>query len=537
MSFVIVNKNKNDIHTQQTRKRNKHEFFNYNIKKDTSFETKILSSEQYKSVPPLRPERFRRRVKMLWGIDINEYPDNSVIILGGYAPAYYCFSLDKDYQLLRSATEPDEPSIISPAHSDSMYSVFRKYLFFNDLPAKEDLLKYKEESLSALSSKYDTSALDWMITELCHDFIQLGYFSALFDVRNGLLKDVDTGVWGLFNSDLSNFQAQIRTTDLRFDVIKLYCERELEEGENFANGPSSNEDQIWLGFTLGKSELNEGGYTPKNFLSRLVDPQEFYPWHNYIMEKGVSAYLSFLLQLKKKELNKFVIQYISGQADPYLGNNLKHQEIRLNIKSNKYYGYSVLREFCENPMREMPILENIGTNFKGKVKGKEAVLLLEPFADSYDIDTIQRSETFTAYEMGHDDYYFIEVEKPVESPVAGPDGYAMIVDRKETVYGYLQKTDVEEYADKELLSTPAYTNLSKSKQGVIEDPDGYVNISKDQDAQSEILGKILDKEVFYYWKVPDSDWYIIQTGTNIRGFVHKSRIKEKQNVNNWILDE
>ena len=42
------------------------------------------------------------------------------------------------------------------------------------------------------------------------------------------------------------------------------------------------------------------------------------------------------------------------------------------------------------------------------------------------------------------DYYFIEIEKPVETPVAGEDGYALILDRTETVYGYLKKSDVKQ---------------------------------------------------------------------------------------------
>jgi hypothetical protein len=46
--------------------------------------------------------------------------------------------------------------------------------------------------------------------------------------------------------------------------------------------------------------------------------------------------------------------------------------------------------------------------------------------------------------MGYDDYYLVEVVKPVESPVAGPDGYAMILDRTETIWGYVRKSEVRE---------------------------------------------------------------------------------------------
>jgi hypothetical protein len=35
--------------------------------------------EQYAICPPLLSERFRRRVKILWGIDVNDYPENAFI--------------------------------------------------------------------------------------------------------------------------------------------------------------------------------------------------------------------------------------------------------------------------------------------------------------------------------------------------------------------------------------------------------------------------------------------------------------------------
>ena len=47
---------------------------------DSEYE-KVWSS----TYPPLKPERFRRKMKMLFAIDINDYPKNSLIqIIGGY---------------------------------------------------------------------------------------------------------------------------------------------------------------------------------------------------------------------------------------------------------------------------------------------------------------------------------------------------------------------------------------------------------------------------------------------------------------------
>ena len=59
---------------------------------------------------------------------------------------------------------------------------------------------------------------------------------------------------------------------------------------------------------------------------------------------------------------------------------------------------------------------------------------------------------------------------------------------------------------------------------MINDLDGYTNIRKSNRANSEIIGKIVDGEVFTYWETNDS-WYIVQTAKGIKGYVHKSRIR------------
>jgi hypothetical protein len=114
----------------------------------------------------------------------------------------------------------------------------------------------------------------------------------------------------------------------------------------------------------------------------------------------------------------------------------------------------------------------------------------------------------------------------------------MIMDRTETVYGYLKKTEVRAFMDADILSQPQVLDKEdKGKQGIINDPDGYVNIRKEMNAQSEVAGKIVKGEVILYWDVPDSNWCIVQTGSGVCGFVYKNRIREKIDAGKWILDE
>jgi hypothetical protein len=323
-----------------------------------------------------------------------------------------------------------------------------------------------------------------------------------------------------------------RSSDIHLDQLSIYLKKELAKGRVLSDNPFCGENEIYLGLNISRNDYNFTG-----FLITLHYDADSYinPWHNYSAERGIASYLAFILQLKNKFTDKQVIQYMSGQLDHYIPHcNLGQGKIiRSNIRSNNYYGYTLLREFCENPMREMPTLEKIGTSFRASVKEKNTLLLLEPFADSYDIDTVQSEEFLKVYEMGHDDYYFVEVVKPVESPVAGRDGYAMILDRTETVYGYIPKTQVKPLTDADILQWEITRDTVKSKQGIINDPDGYVNIRKEQNAKSEILGQIKKNEVFHYWELP-ANWCVVETKTGLRGFIYKDRIKEYRDNGGWI---
>ncbi len=63
--------------------------------------------------------------------------------------------------------------------------------------------------------------------------------------------------------------------------------------------------------------------------------------------------------------------------------------------------------------------------------------------------------------------------------------------------------------------------------GTINDSDGFVNIRKDPDVNSQIVDKFLEDDIFYY--IPDNDvnwWQVahVEDSRTIVGFIHKSRI-------------
>ncbi len=66
----------------------------------------------------------------------------------------------------------------------------------------------------------------------------------------------------------------------------------------------------------------------------------------------------------------------------------------------------------------------------------------------------------------------------------------------------------------------------KALHGIINDPDGYVNVRNEKNASSEIKDKIIRGEEFLYWEDKNSDWWKVMTKNIIYGYVHKSRIQK-----------
>lgn len=69
----------------------------------------------------------------------------------------------------------------------------------------------------------------------------------------------------------------------------------------------------------------------------------------------------------------------------------------------------------------------------------------------------------------------------------------------------------------------------------IQDRDGYTNIREQADVKSKIIGKVLKKELFFYEEYNNSNWVKIKTQKGVYGFIHKSRIKNKDNTNLLIV--
>ena len=442
--------------SQQKKQYDKFQLLDYSTDENIIPSSEIVKS-LYKSYPPLRPERFRRRVKILWGIDVDDYPENSIISISNLIGLSVKNQLIKGKMINNVSNDDNLPSI--PPLPDSIYGLCRQFLFFSDTSIisrvsdskyahVEEVLKIHKSFMESNYFKEFFIRIYDILSDIYRNTITTPYLLFNYTEENNPVN-VGTGGCGLLCNTVDlNIHVHHRAFDLKGDLLYFYIEKQRNTRDIWfvlsdKQRKKTDVPVSWRGNDLtNSSEKYSGG------------PNMFFPWHNYNIARSLAGNLSFLIRLKQKTTNSYFIRYMSGQLDsPVSRSHYLHKErqdsIRELIRSNNYYGYAILREFCENLEREMPTLEKVGTSFSAQVVNPKALLYLEPYPDSYDIDTLFASEIFKVYEMGYDDYYLVEVVKPVESPVAGPDGYAMILDRTETVYGYVRKVEVKEVSEAE----------------------------------------------------------------------------------------
>ena len=72
-----------------------------------------------------------------------------------------------------------------------------------------------------------------------------------------------------------------------------------------------------------------------------------------------------------------------------------------------------------------------------------------------------------------------------------------------------------------------------SRIGIIDDLDGFTNIRKKPDKNSEIVSKINSDEILYYTPNSKSNWWVVRNldGYSIIGYIDKSKIKSFGSLN------
>jgi Bacterial SH3 domain len=79
----------------------------------------------------------------------------------------------------------------------------------------------------------------------------------------------------------------------------------------------------------------------------------------------------------------------------------------------------------------------------------------------------------------------------------------------------------EETVPREFLG---FADVSEFR-GVIDDPDGYVNLRKDKQVDAPVITKVKAGEVFQFQKKGDEEWCQVKLKSGVSGWMHYSRIK------------
>jgi hypothetical protein len=73
--------------------------------------------------------------------------------------------------------------------------------------------------------------------------------------------------------------------------------------------------------------------------------------------------------------------------------------------------------------------------------------------------------------------------------------------------------------------TPDAEGFYGTPNGVIDDPDGYVNLRKEKSADSPIIGKVKKDEPFEFQCGQNETWCKVKLASGVTGWMHYSRIK------------
>ena len=80
-------------------------------------------------------------------------------------------------------------------------------------------------------------------------------------------------------------------------------------------------------------------------------------------------------------------------------------------------------------------------------------------------------------------------------------------------------------SDKATVNKNQTESRSNMRIAIIDDPDGYTNVRNGMSKTAPIIDRLYEGENYEVFPSTDSNWWVVYTQSNVKGFVHKSRIK------------
>lgn len=486
--------------------------------------------EYRKEIATLSPERFVRRIKMLFGVDITGHIDDK-----GHFYFSELIAIFPESQLIRIQQElsascvpylknmvyipekrtyvvkshdwyairyPDDEPYLQPNPREISFSdilLYCKWIYYNDMEAYG---KLREGDLCA--PLYEESD-GWGREPNQITNKHLG--AARFDVRDRasgnssyspIPNDLRIELFPPIREDVEFIQAlntvgreritnnidETNYYDLDFDP--------LPESVGAYFHPDERYDQWVRPFALCfQRNADEFCFVEKS-------PADSLRYNPYLM--------GFLIVNRYLTVPKYV-SIMGGSIRDFL------REHKAEFEKYDYFGCTLIREMAKTGEVDN---SNIGVPHTAMAPNA-ASLRLDPQDGSIVFDTLHGDELFTVYEMGYDNYYLAQCVKPIEEwDKRDENGYAMCTGRMERVWGYVHKKDV-------ILATSEQTPVRPFIDwGVVSDADGYVNLRDKSDA-SKIIEKIPSEQ---WVKILSYDMrnYLIETKEGTQGRIHKSRV-------------
>lgn len=481
-----------------------------------------------KEVAPLSPDRFIRRIKMLFGVDITGHTDDK-----GHFYFSELVAIFPESQLVRIQQElsadcvpytenmvyiPDKHTYVVKSDvwhaiiypdDEPYYESYPRELSFSDILLYCKWIYYSDMEAYGKLRKSDLAAGSYEDHDgwsKANQITNKHLGAAKFDVRD---RDTDNEqylsspydndeLYSPLNDDVMFIRAL--NTVGRDRVIN-----NISETTRYDLGfdPVPNAVQVFFGdrkydqFNRPFALCNRVSADEYHFVTKpLADSLRYNP------------YMMMFLFTKNYLM---VPKYVS-----IMGSSIRDflREHKAEFEKYDYFGYTLFRQMAKTGKVDN---SQLGVPHTATSLGTVS-LKIDPQNSSIVFDSLQSSELFTVYDMGYDDYYLAQCAKPIEEwNKRDENGYAMCTGRLERVWGYVRK--------KEVMLRPGGIPCNIRPfidWGIVSDADGYTNLRDKSDA-SRIVEQIPSgtwvKIISY-----DMKNYLVETQDGIQGRIHKSRI-------------
>ena len=484
-----------------------------------------------KEVAPLSPDRFIRRIKILFGVDITGhmddkghfyfseliavFPESQLVRIQQKLSAERVPYLENMVYIPEKRTyvvKSDDWHTIIDGVNEPYYEPYPRELSFSDILLYCKWIYYSDREAYGKLRKGDLAADSYKDRDgwgnSANQITNKHLSAAKFDARD---RDADNEYY--ITSPCDNLKGRI-FPPLREDVEFIRVLNTVGRERVINNISETNyydldfdpvPDVVQIFFGEEKYDSFDRPFA----LCYQASEDEYY----FVTKPRVDSlrYDPYIMEIMRMATYLMVPNYVR-----IMGSSIRDflREHRAEFEKYDYFGYTLFRQMAKT----------------GKVNNSQigvphtatslstASLRIDPQNSGIVFDSLHSDELFTVYDMGYDDYYLAQCAKPVEEwDKRDGNGYAMCTGRLERVWGYVRKKEVMLRPGNDPSGIRPFIDW-----GIVSDADGYVNL-RDKSDPSRIISEIPSGE---WVKILSYDMknYLIETRDGTQGRIHKSRI-------------